>query len=308
MKSLFTVVAVLVTVDENQPKPLVSAASGSFCRSSSLGKPSSFFGMGVLPKPAYLPPSLGGRSSGRAALAAPRLSKYLASTLALPPAPPPGLCDRLAPAVPLSGVDDLEPTPPPLAAEAEVGAGVVLRSPGTYSRPSTLALSRSFHSSPTPPLYRSAIVASSHVRPRIWVSSCSSKKRFQLSLPPSRIRSISVCLKASMEMDRTNEMCTPSPRCTPAQLRQMKMPNLGDAHCGEGALQSQQRLFPDSFWMARSCLCVRGHVCVSQAGEAGVRERRGDQLAVSSTTVPHGCAGVPWTASPGRPPTWPWKP
>lgn len=85
MKSLFTVVAVLVTVDENQPKPWVSADNGSFCRSSSLGKPCPFFGMGVLPKPAYLPPSLGGKDSGRAALAAPRLSKYRSSTLALPP-------------------------------------------------------------------------------------------------------------------------------------------------------------------------------------------------------------------------------
>lgn len=32
----------------------------------------------------------------------------------------------------------------------------------------------------------------------------------------------------------------------------MKTPNLGDAHCGEGALQSQQTLFLDSFWRAAS--------------------------------------------------------
>lgn len=31
------------------------------------------------------------------------------------------------------------------------------------------------------------------------------------------------------------------------------MPNFGDAHCGEGALQSQQMLFLDSFWSAASC-------------------------------------------------------
>jgi hypothetical protein len=55
-----------------------------------------------------------------------------------------------------------------------------------------------------------------------------------------------------MEMERTNEMCTPRPRCTPAHDRQMKMPNLGDAHCGEGALQSQQRLLLASCWIARS--------------------------------------------------------
>ena len=61
-----------------------------------------------------------------------------------------------------------------------------------------------------------------------------------------------LALKASMEMERTNEMCTPSPRWTPAHDRQMKMPNLGEAHCGEGALQSQQTLLLDSFWMAWS--------------------------------------------------------
>lgn len=32
----------------------------------------------------------------------------------------------------------------------------------------------------------------------------------------------------------------------------MKTPNLGDAHCGDGALQSQQTLFLDSFWIAAS--------------------------------------------------------
>lgn len=32
----------------------------------------------------------------------------------------------------------------------------------------------------------------------------------------------------------------------------MKTPNFGDAHCGDGALQSQQTLFLDSFWIAAS--------------------------------------------------------
>jgi hypothetical protein len=53
-------------------------------------------------------------------------------------------------------------------------------------------------------------------------------------------------------MLRTKDMCTPRPRCTPAHDRQMKMPNLGDAHCGLGAPQSQQTLLEDSFWIARS--------------------------------------------------------
>lgn len=39
----------------------------------------------MLPKPAYLPPCEGWRSSGRLALAAPRPAKYLSSTLALAP-------------------------------------------------------------------------------------------------------------------------------------------------------------------------------------------------------------------------------
>ena len=45
----------------------------------------------------------------------------------------------------------------------------------------------------------------------------------------------------------------------------MKTPNLGEAHCGEGALQSQQILFLGSFWRAASyfgqflsVLCVYG--------------------------------------------------
>ena len=88
--------------------------------------------------------------------------------------------------------------------------------------------------------------------PLIFVSSCSSKNFLQPALPPRRMRSISLALKASMEILLTKEMCTPSPRWTPAHDRQMKMPNLGDAHCGDGALQSQQTPFLDSFWRAAS--------------------------------------------------------
>lgn len=149
IKSLFTLVAVLVTVDENHPKPLVKAANGSFCSSSNLGRPSSCFaGAGVFPNPAYLPPWLGGRSSGLAAFAFPRPSKYLSSTLVFPTVGPPGLSDLLPPAVPLSGVADLGAA----AAALFVGAAAGFLSPGTYSLPSTLALSLSFHSSPTVPL------------------------------------------------------------------------------------------------------------------------------------------------------------
>lgn len=43
------------------------------------------------------------------------------------------------------------------------------------------------------------------------------------------MRWISPVLKASMVMERTNEMCTPRPRWVPAQLRQMKIPSLGEA-------------------------------------------------------------------------------
>ena len=54
-------------------------------------------------------------------------------------------------------------------------------------------------------------------------------------------------------MLRTKDIWTPRPRCNPAQERQMKVPNLGEAHCGEGALQSTQVVFPGSFWRVRSC-------------------------------------------------------
>ncbi len=59
-------------------------------------------------------------------------------------------------------------------------------------------------------------------------------------------------------MLRTKEMCTPRPRCRPAQVRQMKVPNLGEAHWGEGAVQSMHWLLPGRFWRAASCGCELG--------------------------------------------------
>lgn len=84
-------------------------------------------------------------------------------------------------------------------------------------------------------------------------ASAASKKSLHGLLPPKRMRSISCDLNASIVILRTKLMCTPSPRWTPAQLKQMKTPNLGEAHCGEGAPQSQQRSFPLDFWISRSC-------------------------------------------------------
>jgi hypothetical protein len=92
--------------------------------------------------------------------------------------------------------------------------------------------------------------------PAILFASASSKKSLQGLFPPSRIRSISCALKASIVMLLTKLICTPNPLCTPAQLRQMKMPNLGEAHCGDGAPQSQHRSFPLVFWISRSCYAV----------------------------------------------------
>lgn len=51
---------------------------------------------------------------------------------------------------------------------------------------------------------------------------------------------------------RTKETCTPRPRCVPAQSRQMNVPNLGEAHCGEGEEQSAQTALAGAFWRARS--------------------------------------------------------
>jgi len=256
IKSSLIPLAVFVTVDVNHPNPFVNAATGSFCSSPKSGippLPPVFVGMAVFPNPLYFPPWLGGRSLGRDAFSSPSRAKYLSSTFALVPS----WCGLSVLLVPFNGVPDLlicrEPLVDGFVVALAVGWGVLRRSPGTYSLFSTFALSLSFHSSPTSPLYRSEMVASSQVRPRILVSSCSSKNCLHLSFPPSRMRSISPCLKASIVTERTKEMCTPRPRCTPAQDRQMKTPNFGDAHCGFGALQSQQLLLLFVFWIARSC-------------------------------------------------------
>ena len=54
-------------------------------------------------------------------------------------------------------------------------------------------------------------------------------------------------------MERTKEMWTPRERWRPAQVRQMKVPNLGEAHCGEGAEQSMQVLLGGRDWRVVSC-------------------------------------------------------
>jgi hypothetical protein len=141
-----TCFAVFPTVVVNHPKPLLNAATGSFWRSSKPGKVGSLFGCstGWLPKPAYLPPWEGGRSSGRLAFAAPRPAKYLSSTLALEPGGREEGVEALGCRVEIGvwerGVCERE--------FVEDGGGLL---PGMYSRPSTLAVRRSLYSSPTSP-------------------------------------------------------------------------------------------------------------------------------------------------------------
>lgn len=88
--------------------------------------------------------------------------------------------------------------------------------------------------------------------PAEMLVSAASKKSLHGLFPPNRMRSISCALNASIVILRTKLICTPNPRWTPAQLKQMKMPNFGEAHCGDGAPQSQQRSFPLDFWISRS--------------------------------------------------------
>lgn len=96
-----------------------------------------------------------------------------------------------------------------------------------------------------------------HLTPAILFPSASSKKSLHGLFPPNLMRSISIALNASIVILRTKLICTPNPRCTPAQLRQMKTPNLGDAHCGDGAPQSAHRSLPLTFWISRSWEEVR---------------------------------------------------
>jgi hypothetical protein len=154
----------------------------------------------------------------------PNLAKY-ASFFSFPGCAPiavglAGDCDLCC----STGVWDLETGFDPVDA-------VCFFSPLTYVVPSTFAVNRSFHSSPTSPLYRSAIVLPSNVLPSILLISCASKNFFQGWLPPFSMRRISAVLKASMLIERTKEMWTPRPRWVPAQVRQMKVENLGEACC-----------------------------------------------------------------------------
>jgi hypothetical protein len=118
-------------------------------------------------------------------------------------------------------------------------------------------------------------------------ASAASKKSLHGLFPPNRMRSISCNLNASIVMLRTKLMWTPSPRWTPAQLRQMKTPNLGDAHCGDGAPQSAQRSLPLDFWISRSC---REGQSVFNSTVVGTRESWLDNL--------------PSIVSQDQPPTW----
>lgn len=91
----------------------------------------------------------------------------------------------------------------------------------------------------------------------------------------------------------------------------MKTPNLGDAHCGFGALQSQQLLLLLVFWMARSCaeerdsvsLCapVNGHPAIACAT---VWQRCSRPLLMTLSLL----SDVPLIEFRDRPPTWPWTP
>lgn len=61
-----------------------------------------------------------------------------------------------------------------------------------------------------------------------------------LQFPPScMLRSCFHVQLVSSCVERTNEMCTPSPRCTAEQSRQMKTPYVTDDHVGFFALQSK---------------------------------------------------------------------
>jgi hypothetical protein len=42
----------------------------------------------------------------------------------------------------------------------------------------------------------------------------------------------------------------------------MKIPNFGDAHCGDGAPQSQHMLFLGSFWIVCSCIAPFDQSCL----------------------------------------------
>ena len=73
-------------------------------------------------------------------------------------------------------------------------------------------------------------------------------------------------------------MCTPRPRCRPAHVKQMKVPNFGDAHWGEGAEQSMQVVFPGRFCRVASCMEI------NQKGVKDGRRAGGTLVLVSGST------------------------
>lgn len=169
---------------------------------------------GSLPKPAYLPPCDGGKSAGRFTFSPPFRAKNASfCSFRLSPALIPGDAVRRGDSVRVGVIVELF--------FGRTGKPI-------YSLPSTLHANLSFHSSPTSPPYLSSKLVSSHtLSPALR---CSSQKVRHALFPPRSMRAISAPLKASMVMLRTKEMWTPSPRCRPAHSRQMKVPNLGDAH------------------------------------------------------------------------------
>ena len=243
-----TVLAPFPTVVVNHPNPFVNAATGSFWNSSTPGNAPPFcapppVGGGSLPNPAYFPPCEGGKSAGLDEFSLPFFAKNdsFASFLERPPR------DAVGDAV-LAGVLLPNPFDPVAVLSTFFFPGIPVN-----SLPSTLALSISFHSSPVSPEYLSSNPISAQLLP-----SFSSQKVFHASLPPSSILIISFPLNASIVILRTKEMCTPNPRCRPAHVRHMNVPNLGEAHCGDGAPQSQQLALPGRFWIARSYHDING--------------------------------------------------
>src|ERR1700761_8440302 len=165
------------TIPPNQPNPFVNAANGSFWNSSAPGMtPAPSLrcdGQGSLPNPPNLPPCEGGRSSGRFAFSAPIRAKKASFCAFLPMdmVPNDGPEDELLAVFIIAAPDAGECVRPgndgvllllpgPIAAAATVllvcgcevaAAAAFFSSPGTYSRPSPLAVKRAFHSSPTSP-------------------------------------------------------------------------------------------------------------------------------------------------------------
>ena len=69
-----------------------------------------------------------------------------------------------------------------------------------------------------------------------------SKNPFIFPFPPTCIFFNCSSFHASIVTERTNDICTPRPRCFPEHSRHMKQPYDTDAHCGFFDEQSQQTL------------------------------------------------------------------